>query len=680
MIRYLALLALCGCAVLAPEAPIGGVDKLTYHVDAARSGWNPHESKLTPVRVAGPDFRQRWSSPVLDSFGATPPRLFATPLYVANVKLQLPNASHRSVPVVYAATSTGFVYAINARNVEDAAAGSIIWRKQLTTKPCRRGSLGILSTPVIDKRLQRIYVSFCDEERVWNVTALDIRDGQTLPGWPVALSAKSINAPGINANGTNRFPAEFAHLQRAALNLSPDGERLYIAFGGEPTSGWMIGLDTVNARITTAFSATRTEEEGVGGMWAAGGPAVDSEGFVYMSTGSSVLNTLAGLGVAGVFPNSEGNWGQSVIKLADSRERGFKLAGTYTPFNYCQAGANDIDLGASSPVVIDIDPSNLTSKLLALGGAKQGNAYLMDRHNMPGSLTLRPPCSVDSTTDGSLLSPESQPQFGQPGPLNVYGPYRESNAMGDQSHSRSTLAHFRDSKGADYLLLTGNTKTGPTLSINIAPSLVKLGIVSSDSSPSYLQRQQTSKDIVFQNPGSPVISSDGHRNAIVWVLDPNKPRSSSLYGPDAPQPILYAVDVESMKLLWRSQPGELGPSGKYNEVTVTDGQVIVGTDRIQAFGVGPADSSVIQEQRRIQPLQTARRHGGEIGEGSKLYEERCAACHDAGPDDVSSRERLSELSAGRIVEKLIYGSMQTQSLGLTESQINEIALFLTSPD
>ncbi len=280
----------------------------------------------------------------------------------------------------------------------------------------------------------------------------------------------AVNATGINRNGDNRFPATFAHVQRSALNLSPDGSRLYVTFGGEPTSGWLLALDTLQPRVASAFSATRKTEEGVGGMWAAGGPAVDDRGHIYVSTGSSVLNTLADMGVAGVFPDSPGNWGQSVIELTDARATGLTLTGTYTPFNYCQAGSRDMDLGASGPTLIDLAANtSSTPRLLALGGAKQGNAYLLDREHLPGSLTQRQPCSDDAASDRSLLAPEPQPQFGGRGPLNIFGPYTERDGMGDQARSRSTLAHFRNAAGIDYLFATGSAKTGAAQNVSAAP-------------------------------------------------------------------------------------------------------------------------------------------------------------------------------------------------------------------
>jgi hypothetical protein len=71
----------------------------------------------------------------------------------------------------------------------------------------------------------------------------------------------------------------------------------------------------------------------------------------------------------------------------------------------------------------------------------------------------------------------------------------------------------------------------------------------------------------------------------VWVLDPNARRSALLVGDEAPQPVLYAFDGMTLRLLWRSVPGQLHASGKYNEPVIARGAVFVGTDRIQAFGL-----------------------------------------------------------------------------------------------
>jgi hypothetical protein len=579
-------MASSAAALAAGHGARHGADHLTYHGTPQRTGWYDGERALTPASVSSPAFGQLWESAPLDAANGTPARLFASPLYVDRVAIADPAGTRRVHSVVFAASTTGYVYAINAFRAGAVEPGTVLWRTRLTATPCARATYGILGTPVIDPRRQRIYVTACETDRGWRVHALDLSSGREAQGWPLPIDADAVNGPGVNANGANRFPAGVANLQRGALNLSPDRSRLFVTFGGEPISGWLLAIDTQRARIVSAFSASAATDEGVGGMWSAGGPAVDARGDVYVATGSSVVNTLAGKGIAGVYPDSAGNWGQSVLRLSIGRSAGFRLTGTYTPFNYCQSGAQDIDLGSGSPVLVDLRAGeSLTPRLLALGGTKQGNAYLLDRDHMPGSLVRRQPCADDPAQDGSLLAPDPQPHFGTRGPLNVFGPYTDRFGMGDRAKSRSTPAYFRSAAGERYLFLTGGNRPAEDSGVSIAPSVVRLRIEARPGAPAYLRIDRTNPDLVLQNPGSPFVSSNGGHDGIVWILDPNKPRTAALYGADAPQPVLYALDAQTLQLLWKSAPGQLGTSGKYNEPIVSRGIVFVGTDRIQAFGL-----------------------------------------------------------------------------------------------
>jgi outer membrane protein assembly factor BamB len=100
----------------------------------------------------------------------------------------------------------------------------------------------------------------------------------------------------------------------------------------------------------------------------------------------------------------------------------------------------------------------------------------------------------------------------------------------------------------------------------------------------YLRLDGRAVDFVLQNPGPPVVSSNGSKDAIVWVLDENARRSAILTGAKAPRPVLYAIDPNTLKVIWKTDPGFLQASGKYNSPTIADGNVYVGTDRIVAFG------------------------------------------------------------------------------------------------
>lgn len=89
------------------------------------------------------------------------------------------------------------------------------------------------------------------------------------------------------------------------------------------------------------------------------------------------------------------------------------------------------------------------------------------------------------------------------------------------------------------------------------------------------------------NPGSPVVSSDGGRSPIVWVVDQNARRSQPLLDPTTPGPVLYAIDGLTMKLLWRSATGDLEPGGKYVTPVAAHGVLYVATDRLHAFVPAP---------------------------------------------------------------------------------------------
>lgn len=585
----------------AQSVPISPVDKLTYHNDAQRTGWNDHESRLTPQNVASGKFGQIWSSPQLDSFNGMPPRLFAAPLYMKSVTMEGGDHAGKSFPVAFVVTTTGYAYAIAAAAANGVQPGTILWRTRLTDNPCTKGAQGNLSTPIIDPKTGRLYVTSCSEPQ-WQVHALDIRSGQDVPGWPVKIDAETMNQPGMNRNGDTKWVAETddkngfssdgkravcrtpCYTQRGALNLNGDGSRLYLAFGPDGV-GWLIAVDTQTAKVATAFSSIQANQQEQGGFWASSGPAIDADDRIHVSSGANLIPGRL-YGLEGVCPECDGAWGQSILQFADDRERGLTLTGTYTPFNYCQASKTDIDIGSSGVVAFDLPAgTSSTRRLLTLGGGKQGNIYLLDRDHMPGGLTRRQPCSDDSTTDKSLLAPDVQPEFGKPGPINLFKPYSDNLGAFDQAKSRSTAAYFRDARGTSYLYVSGSKKIGENLTLDAPPGLARVKVVTSPGKPAFLRVDGLEETQTFKNPGSPVITSNGGKDAIVWVLDNNAPRTANLYGDAAPKPVLYAFDALSFKLLWKNPEGELFTSGKYNEATVADGIALVGTDRLQAFGL-----------------------------------------------------------------------------------------------
>jgi mono/diheme cytochrome c family protein len=666
------------CAFISCSSLAQQYDKLMYHYDPQRSGWNPNETQLTLESVAGSRFAQLWQTPAFDSVDGDEPRLFASPLYVDKLTISEGPHKGKTFSVVFAMTDVGYIYAVNATTVGNVKAGTILWKRRLSDKkPSRFGHIG---TPVIDLKTQRIYAVGNNGTAPDRVFALDLRTGEQLANWPIDLDSATINAPGVKRNRDTYFPSKRLLIQRGALNLNADGSRLYVTFAGN--WGWIISINTQNAAVASAYSVTSAAEEN-GGIWASSGPSIDKDGYLHMATGSNVQVIMKKLGLPGVFPDSENNWGQSVIRLRDDPEKGLELAGTYSPFNWAISQVNDIDLSSSGTVVIDLDPATTSTPHLLIAGGKQGNVYLIDRANMPGSLVKRPAISEDPSSDKSLLSPEIQPQFGKRGPLSVFGPYGDENAMNDQARSRTTASYFKSENGKNYVFHTGSAKTGEKLDISTPPGLARLEIVTSPGQPAYLKIDQLEMTQTFHNPGSPVITSNGGRDAIVWVLDTNAPRTTAFKGPKMTQrPVLYAFDALTFKLLWKSAPDELGGTGKYNEPAITKGVVYVGTDRIQAYGLLPAKAKrptfPSPYATVAKAVEKPKADPRVLEAGKTLVTGRCAVCHNSGQPGIPTLETISKLEESRIVDALMHGVMKPQAVGLTQKDAVAIAAYLTS--
>ncbi|HET9155975.1 MAG TPA: hypothetical protein VFN91_04870, partial [Myxococcaceae bacterium] len=445
--------------------------------------------------------------------------------------------------------------------------------------------VGVLGTPVVDLKAQppRLYVA-ADVQAPpeeggtgWRVFALDLTSGNVLAGWPVRLDASTVTP--VNVNGPAVFLEAGMQSQRGGLVTSPDGNVLYVPFGGyfSTAVGWLVAIDTVNPRVASSFSSAPEMRRGVasGGIWASGGPAVDADGSVWAVTGNSPPNQL------------DRTWGVSVLRWAPGLP--LRLSGTYTPWNHCQLDTGDIDLCGSGVTLLPEVRGTSTPRLAVVGG-KQGNVYLLDRDHLPGALDARPACNYQSPTaspqDLSLWDhTAARPYYrnGSPGPLNVFGPYSEDDGWAMKAKSRATPAVFQAEDGTTYIVVTGSSKDPVDLVTSRPPSVARLRVVSpSPTGPAHLELEAYETTLTFQSPGTPVISSNGGKDAIAWIVEPNVGRLDNLV--NAPPATLHAVDVMQMNVLWSSGPGDLHPGAKYFHPVVSKGQVIVATDRVTGFG------------------------------------------------------------------------------------------------
>jgi hypothetical protein len=571
---------------LAPQYPRcaaepASADWPEFHGDGARTGSRDDET-LTPATVAaGFDWlfdAEPFDTVTIDGNSFTP-RLYASPLYADDVTISGGIHDGFRGPVIFAATTNGFAYAVTPCTQEDGGgtvrAGTILWRTRLGAAAVVHRldgglPLGVLSTPAIDRDAQprRLYVTAMDRDAGWQAFALDLGSGAVLPGWPVAITPPAVAARDTNGPATMQ-PAPTMS-QRGALNLSPDGTRLYVPFGSYSDGGvgWLVEIDTATPRLSTSFSSARSDAAtAFGGIWGPGGAVLDDGGTIFATTGNA----------PGSSKTLDHAWGNSLLGLAP----GLALSASYTPFDYCQLDVADIDVGGSSPALLTgLDPA--WPELLVFG-SKQGTLYLVSAAQMTRGATHRPPCSSDASTDTSLLPPEAQPQYGTRGPLNVFGPYSDTVGDGDHAKMRTTPALFRDGNGV-AVYVSGTTRASVSSTMAVPPSLARLRVRLPAGAPPYLALEATDHEIAFRNPGAPVVSSAGGAEPIVWVIDENTTRSASLVDPNAQSPVLWAVDGTTMRVLYRSRPDLLDVGGKYGTPLIARGTVIVGTDRLQVFG------------------------------------------------------------------------------------------------
>jgi hypothetical protein len=351
--------------------------------------------------------------------------------------------------------------------------------------------------------------------------------------------------------------------QRAALALA--NGMLYVGFGAyyDGGIGWIVAVDVAARKVAASFSGAQTNplptandpsNAASGGMWGAGGPAIASDGRLFMTTGNSPEESLSTPGV----------WGNSVLAWNPD----LTLSATYSPFNYCLMDEGDTDLAGSSPVVFDVDPSLTSTPHLATFGGKQGVVYLVDRDHLGGSLVAREHCDPNAandvpSTDLSLYSSTLLPQYSppSPGPLSVFGPYSDKSGDNELDHAkmRTTPALFRPTSGSKagsvYVYFSGTSRDPSNLGNVVPPCLARMHVHLAPGSPAYLETDATNTVTTFRNPGSPIVTShDGGQDAVVWVLDQNATRTDAVVPKPGFTPsnaILYAF-TPSTRRRWRS--------------------------------------------------------------------------------------------------------------------------------
>jgi outer membrane protein assembly factor BamB len=364
-------------------APAGPVGIYTYHGDNMRTGWNSHETLLTPPLVASGGFGKLWSHPV-DG------QVYAQPLLAPAVHLGAAGTHN----LVFVVTEHDSVYAFDADT-----GGDPLWKVSVgpsvpsdsTGVPCSDidgPEYGITGTPVIDPAAGTLYVVAKTMEagqQHYRLHALDITTGQDRAGWPVKIQGFAAGNGGGSSDGQIAFEPRIQN-QRAALLLL-DG-RVIIAFGGhcdDPIDryhGWVFSYDAADPRQPPAIFNTTPDlspgaQESAGGIWQSGfGLAADAAGDVYFETGNGPVSAdLGGRNVGDSFVRLH-TAGGALTFIPNA-------ANFFTPNSQQFLDERDLDLGSGGAMVIPEQTGTTTPRLL-VGSGKDGVIRLLNRDLLGG--------------------------------------------------------------------------------------------------------------------------------------------------------------------------------------------------------------------------------------------------------------------------------------------------------
>jgi hypothetical protein len=357
------------CVILAVASAVASVEAksdrfqvLTRAYDNQRTAANMSEKKLKPENVNPAHFGKLFML-------STDDQIYAGLLYAADVHI----AGHKH-NVLYVATVNNSVYAFDA----DKPAAPL-WFKNFngTGRPtnntevgqaCRIyhdfiGNIGIVGTPVIGPDQTMYFVTRTVEANgtVQRLHAVDITSGAERRGSPQIVKA---SVPGTG-DDTREGSVGFNPLtenQRPALAYS--NGVVYVGWASfcdtRPYHGWMMSYDAKSLAQLGVFNASPNGN--MAGVWMSGaGPAFDSEGNLYVSTGN------------GTFEGS-GDFGESLIKL---EARTLRVLDYFTPSNFNTLNDFDLDFGTQGPTIVP------GTNLLIIGG-KEGKMYVVDTNKLGG--------------------------------------------------------------------------------------------------------------------------------------------------------------------------------------------------------------------------------------------------------------------------------------------------------
>jgi hypothetical protein len=352
----------------------GQASVLTWHNDNARTGQNLQETVLTPANVKSATFG-RLATISVDG------KVDAQPLYVQ--ALGIPSQGVHNV--LYVATEHDSLYAFDADTFAQLLHVSLLGANETPSDDRGCGQvtpeIGITATPAIDLQTGphgTIYVISMTKDATakyhHRLHALDITTLTEQFSGPVEIQA---TFPGAGAENTF-VPA--VHKERPGLLIS--GGLVYTTWGSHCDAGGYAGwVLSYNKTSLAQVGVLNLEPNGGdGGIWSAGsGPAVDSNGNVYLLTGNGTFDTT--LNTAG-FP-SRGDFGNAFVKV--STAGALSVSDYFTMTNTVSESGADTDLGSAGLMLLPpLNNAQGQPVSLAVGAGKDHNIYIVNQTGMGG--------------------------------------------------------------------------------------------------------------------------------------------------------------------------------------------------------------------------------------------------------------------------------------------------------
>ena len=288
--------------------------------------------------------------------------VYAQPLYIEG------GPNNRAM--IITVTESNNVYALDAVN------GTIIWQRNVgapvpaNNLNCTNvGSMGIIGTPVVDLASRALFLNAMvtpdgGATIKHYIISLNVDTGAVNSGWPVDVELMA------QYNGTTFTPT--TQQQRPALGIV--GNILYVGYGSMGDCpffhGWLVGVPINNPAIVTSWAAA-TIGGGISGgsIWGVGGVASDGNN-PFVTTGNTQF--------------TGGTWcgGEAVIRFQPGPIFSGSTSDYWVPTNWLQLDNDDLDLGGSGPLLVDVPGATPSQLVVALG--KDGNVYVLNRSNLGG--------------------------------------------------------------------------------------------------------------------------------------------------------------------------------------------------------------------------------------------------------------------------------------------------------